>query len=313
MAPAVRALATRALSGEEDCFSHYQKVLFSLHYSDNRRTEAARRWLATEIYDVEDAAFRISDFRPVAPESFKETVDTLIASRTRTRHPFSVHMFDGSPTQREIRFFLHHHWIRSFDFYRLLAELAMRFDKIEDAAVFYRNLYGEAGRENAAEAHPRLLEKLIRYMKLPVEVDLKDLHPLEMAYLNNRLRCVRHPDLAWGLAVVYAIEAVSTVNHRRIYELLQRAGVPEEYCEFHRLHGIGDEIDTRELWELIESRSGDAEFQRTFLQSLTRHFEINTRYFDHLWDSMREAPARRVSDSFPAHTSAVMNAVRAAG
>ncbi|MFI9660695.1 hypothetical protein PA6761_05479 [Pseudomonas aeruginosa] len=125
------------------------------------------------------------------------------------------------------------------------------------------------------------------YFDIPLRIDFPALHPLEKAYLNNRIRCVRHTDVAWGLALLYAVESVSCVNHRRIYELLQRLGVPEQPSEFHRLHGTQDEIDTEEMWALIAKFAPSEDFQRKFMQSLARHFEINRAYFDLLWEQMQ--------------------------
>src|SRR5262249_520516 len=71
---------------------------------------------------------------------------------------------------------------------------------------------------------------------------------------------------------------------------------PEEYCEFHRLHGTQDEIDTEELWELISKFAGSKSFQRTFMQSLARHFEINRKYFDVMWEEMQGMSARNDSN-----------------
>ena len=204
----------------------------------------------------------------------------------------SLHLFQGTPSHEEVKFFLHHHWIRSYNFYSLLAELAFRFDDIADASVFYRNLYGESGAESADRSHPALLAKLMEYFGIPLRIDFSSLNPLEKAYLNNRIRCVRHTDIAWGLALLYAVESVSRVNHLRIYELLQERGVPEEPSEFHRLHGTQDEIDTEELWQLISKFAGKEAFQRTFMQSLTQHFTINRRYFDVLWEEMQALTPR---------------------
>ncbi|PPJ44465.1 hypothetical protein C0075_26475, partial [Rhizobium sp. KAs_5_22] len=78
----------------------------------------------------------------------------------------------------------------------------------------------EAGAETPERSHPALLSHLMTHFEIPLEIDFAALHPLEKAYLNNRIRCVRHTDVAWGLSLLYAVESVSCVNHLRIYELL---------------------------------------------------------------------------------------------
>lgn len=284
----LQALTRKGLGGDADAYAQYQSILLELHLHGDPRTEPTRRWLASLIYRVEDEfAPALPDFRPVPVEQFRALIDAEIQARTRVRHPMSLHLFQGTPSQQEVRTFLQHHWNRSYNFYSLLAELAFRFEDIRDASVFYRNLYGEAGAETPDRAHPALLSRLMEHFDIPLGIDFAALDPLEKAYLNNRIRCVRHTDVAWGLSLVYAVESVSCVNHLRIYELLQRMGVPEGPSEFHRLHGTQDEIDTEEMWELIAKYAHDAEFQRTFMQSLARHFDINRAYFDMLWRQMQ--------------------------
>ncbi|MGE7955615.1 HOASN domain-containing protein [Pseudomonas sp. NPDC089530] len=282
-------LTAAGLAGDATAYAQYQSLLLELHLPGEPRTEPTRRWLASQVYLMEDEfAADLSDAPALSVEAFRTAVDAEIEARTRVKHPMSAHLFQGTPPLEDVRFFLEHHWTRSYNFYSLLAELAFRFEAIEDASVFYRNLYGEAGAETPERSHPALLSHLMTYFDIPLRIDFPALQPLEKAYLNNRIRCVRHPDVAWGLALLYAVESVSCVNHRRIYELLQRLGVPEQPSEFHRLHGTQDEIDTEEMWALIAKFASNPSFQRTFMQSLARHFDINKAYFDMLWQEMQK-------------------------
>lgn len=293
-AEALLELTSKGLEGDADAYARYQSILLELHVPGDPRSEPTRRWLASQIYLVEDRfAPEPSDFAPLPVDEFRARIDAEIAARTRVRHPMSLHLFQGTPPHQDVRFFLQHHWIRSYNFYSLLAELAFRFEAIEDASVFYRNLYGEAGAETPDRSHPALLSRLMEHFEIPLRIDFASLHPLEKAYLNNRIRCVRHTDVAWGLSLLYAVESVSCVNHLRIYELLQRLGVPEGPCEFHRLHGTQDEIDTEEMWALIAKFAPSESFQRTFMRSLARHFEINRLYFDMLWQEMQAPTAAK--------------------
>lgn len=280
----LKSCAKRGLTGHSESYADYQSIMLEMHLPGNPGTESARRWIASEMYQVEEEYIPKSD---TLAGDFKSSVERLVDDRTRIKHPMSDYIFNGKPSRDEVRFFIAHHWVRSYDFYRLLAELAFRFVDVQDAAVFYRNLYGEAGGKDSTGAHPKLLEKLMVHFNIPLQIDFSTSSAAEKAYLNNRLRCVRHPDIAWGLALIYAVESVSVTNHRKIYELLKRTGVPEDACDFHRLHSTADEIDTAELWELIEKHNDQPSFQSTFLRSLNRHFEINKRYFDVLWDQLQ--------------------------
>ena len=248
---AILAVTAKGLGGDASAYAQYQALLLELHVGGDPHTEPTRRWMASQVYLVEDRfAPEPAGFSAVPVEEFRKKVDAEIEARSRVRHPMSVHLFQGTPPVEDVRFFLEHHWVRSYNL-QPPGGLAFRFENIEDASVFYRNLYGEAGAETPERSHPALLSHLMTYFDIPLRIDFPALHPLEKAYLNNRIRCVRHTDVAWGLALLYAVESVSCVNHRRIYELLQRLGVPEQPSEFHRLHGTQDEIDTEEMWALI--------------------------------------------------------------
>ncbi|WP_332508494.1 HOASN domain-containing protein [Pseudomonas sp.] len=285
---ALLELTAQGLAGDAAAFAQYQALLLELHLPGDAQTEPTRRWMASQVYLIEDEfAPQLKDFEVVSVDEFRIKIDAEIEARSRVKHPMSVHLFQGTPPLEDVRFFLEHHWTRSYNFYSLLAELAFRFEAIEDASVFYRNLYGEAGAETPENSHPAMLSQLMTHFEIPLRINFPALHPLEKAYLNNRIRCVRHTDVAWGLALLYAVESVSCVNHRRIYELLLRLGVPEQPCEFHRLHGTQDEIDTEEMWDLIAKFAPSPAFQHTFMQALARHFEINKQYFDMLWQEMQ--------------------------
>lgn len=152
---ALLALTRQGLSGDAGAYAHYQSALLQLHIPGEPRTEPTRRWMASEVYRVEDEfAADLPSFIALPADEFRKQVDAEIAARSRVNHPMSVHLFQGTPPVQDVRFFLEHHWTRSYNFYSLLAELAFRFEAIEDASVFYRNLYGEAGAETPERSHP---------------------------------------------------------------------------------------------------------------------------------------------------------------
>lgn len=138
---ALLALTRQGLSGDADAYAHYQAALLQLHIPGDPRTEPTRRWMASEVYRAEDEfAVDLPGFTALPVDEFRQLVDAEIAARSRVNHPMSVHLFQGTPPVQDVRFFLEHHWTRSYNFYSLLAELAFRFEAIEDASVFYRNL-----------------------------------------------------------------------------------------------------------------------------------------------------------------------------
>ncbi|MBW8810108.1 MAG: hypothetical protein JF591_15075 [Lysobacter sp.] len=121
-ADALLALTQKGLEGDAACYAQYQSILLDLHVPGEPRTEPTRRWLASQIYQVEDRfAPTLTDFRVLPVDQFRAAVDAEIASRTRVKHPMSLHLFQGTPPLRDVRMFLRHHWNRSYNFYSLLS------------------------------------------------------------------------------------------------------------------------------------------------------------------------------------------------
>ncbi len=118
------------------------------------------------------------------------------------------------------------------------------------ASVLHRNLYDETGGEDSEQAHPFLLQRLLRHLGVPHGFHDRPELPEAQAYLNNRIRCARHPNRAWGLAVLYSLEAGTPATHGNIYALLQRFGVPDAR-EFHRVHMSAAVEHARETAGLI--------------------------------------------------------------
>ena len=279
------AFAALARAGLADAAASvaYHDLLWDLHADPEHRTYALRRWIAAAGYAVEEAA--------IAPVEVPEALDpAAFADRIRAEqgalsglvHPMSSYLFAGEPTLDEVKVYLRHHWHRSRLFFRELTELSLG-RPLAEASVLFRNLYDEGGGEDASRAHPFLLQRLLRHLGVPCDFDERPALPEARAYLNNRIRCARAANPAWGLAVLYALEAGTPATHGAIYRLLRRLGVPEEACEFHRIHMTADIEHTEETLGLIADVVRAAGDQAIFLASLRHHRALGRRTFDAIW------------------------------
>jgi len=281
-------LAENAFTGIGESYQIYQSIVWNeIHQRGKSVTDPKRLWLAQKLYKVEDRLIPDAEAPQTSTsDKYKQFIEDVITEQARLTHPMSTHLYQGNPSMGEIDLFLEHHWLRSSRFYRLISEFGLRFEDFEDSTPLYENLFDESGNGKPENAHPILLKNLLDYRGVPCEIDATSSMAEEQAYLNNRIRCMRHPDLAWGLAVVYLIEDVTSANHKKIYKMLETAGVPEKYREFHRLHGFVDEVHAAELWELVGKRADKPAFRNTFLRSVLQHFRITRRYYDRLWEKM---------------------------
>ncbi|MGV8546480.1 HOASN domain-containing protein, partial [Pseudomonas aeruginosa] len=79
-------------------YAHYQALLLELHVGRDPHTAATRRWMASQVYLVDDRfAPEPAGFSAVPVEEFRKQVDAEIEARSGVRQPMSVHLFPGTP------------------------------------------------------------------------------------------------------------------------------------------------------------------------------------------------------------------------
>jgi pyrroloquinoline quinone (PQQ) biosynthesis protein C len=286
-AAGLESLARTALAaGEGEAYEAYQGVLFALYEDDDPSTDAARRWLVSRVTPIEDAHVPLPAEKPaLAPRAFLATIESGLSMRARLGSEMARHLFDGAPPIEDVALYILHHWYRSRGFYRLLADFALHAP-LAHAAALYDNLGDEAG-AGGTLPHPVLLQRLVRHLDQPSGFADRPRELEALVYLNNRWRCARHPDPQWGLAVLYALEYTTTETHRNILGMLERAGLPADACEFHRLHASCDEQHAALMVEHIYEVTQTAEQQRRFRASLARHQALSRAYFQRIWRTMR--------------------------
>lgn len=299
--PATMALAAEALAGlaeratpeREAAYAGYHAILWDLHERHDPRTYALRRWLCQAAYEVEEARILAAhagdpslDVDDPSPAALHERILALHEQRSGLRHPLSVHLFEGTPTWRDLLVYLRHHWYRSRGFHRELTELSLSLAP-DDASGIVANLHEELGEGRPGRAHPELLQRLLVHLDVPCRWDERPPWVEALAYLNNRIRCARSGEPAWGLAVLFSLEHGTPATHGSILALLRRMGVPEPLCEFHRIHALGDAAHAEVILALVLRRVALPSARRALLVSLQHHRALGLRYFDRIWREIR--------------------------
>lgn len=296
-AEALAALAERATEQDEIAYAAYHAQLYELHERVDAETQATRRWLCHAGYAVEEARIlreRAEDSRfdveDAAPLALRRRLVAEHERRSGLRHPMSTHLFHGRPTRRDVLVYLEHHWYRSRGFHRELTELSLGLP-LTESRVVVANLHEELGEGQPGRAHPELLQRLLVHLQVPCTFDRRPSWPEAHAYLNNRVRCARSGEPAWGLAVMFALEYGTPATHGSIYELLARMGVPEPQREFHRIHMLGDEAHAEAFIEQILRLVVTPAARRILLVSLDHHRALGMRYFDRIWREIQRPEA----------------------
>jgi len=94
---AILAVTAKGLGGDASAYAQYQALLLELHVGSDPHTEPTRRWMASQVYLVEDRFVpEPAGFSAVPVEEFRKKVDAEIEARSRVRHPMSVHLFQGT-------------------------------------------------------------------------------------------------------------------------------------------------------------------------------------------------------------------------
>lgn len=286
---ALRALAERA-APEGDEMRALHRVLYFVHSQRARSVRAAADWIAQGCYPVIEARVAPVELEGALPPGlFVARVKDELSMRGRLGSAMSQHLFAGAPDLDDVRVYMRHHWFRSRWFYQLLADFAAR-SPLEDAGLLFHNLVEETGGlPDGPPAHALLLKRLTDHLGLGLDFDD---HPSEwqaLQYLNNQARSARATDAAWGLAVFFASETTTPETHRNIYAMLRRLGVPEDCCEFHRVHAAGDARHAADFEAIIARRICSTSEQRTFLRALAEHQRTSRIYFELIWEQMRSA------------------------
>ncbi|MFO2462731.1 iron-containing redox enzyme family protein [Pseudomonas sp. 15FMM2] len=285
----LRELTESAHQGDDAAYAEYQKLLYILSLSDDVHTSLTRRWLSDAIYRVEERFISSADLsRPLSEEGFQEHLEREISSQSREKHPMSQFVFAGLASPAQLQVFLRHQWFRTFRLYREAADLLVNLMDVDEAAALARYLYGELGEEDEQRSHPRLLAKLLNAMDLQADFQAISTMPEEIAYLNNRARCFRDPDVSLGLAVFYITELVVPGNHEKLYRALLQAGLSEDAAEYYKIHISLVPPRAKREWQLIARRIPDLKFQNAFLTSLSQHFRLERAYYDAVWVEMQK-------------------------
>lgn len=285
---ALGELTESAHKGNTSAFAEYQQLLYILSLSDDVATSLTRRWLSNAIYRVEERFIPAADVHtPLTEAQFQQRLEHVISSQSRETHPMSQYVFAGSASRAQLQVFLRHQWMRTFRLYRDAADLLVNLTDVDEAAALSRYLYGELGEEDETRSHPRLLGKLLKAIGLEEDFQAITTMPEEIAYLNNRARSFRNPDVGWGLAVFYITELVVPRNHEKLYQALLQAGLSEDAAEYYKIHISLVPPRAKREWQLISRRIGDRAFQESFLTSLAHHLRVETAYFDAVWKEMR--------------------------
>lgn len=303
VAAAAEALEAVTLAAHEERSEEARRASLALvyaledgRYSREPRTAVVRYYLARRVYDIQERYFERITLPAVLPtDEFialarggidRLARDVYLVPGVKEQSPMLKFLFEGSPSFTQVAIWVRHNWLIARQFNKLLSILGNQLD-IEFAGALFANLTEEAGYEPPGTSHIILLRRLVQHFGVDFEVDATT--PEAHAYLSNRFRCVRHPERAWGLGVLWAFEAVTSTKHAQSLRMLLKLGVPPEIGEFYRVHIEADERHSASFVEIVKQCVRTREQQECFLTSLAIHTRLRRAYFDQMWEEIQSA------------------------
>jgi hypothetical protein len=213
------------------------------------------------------------------------------AALSPTRHPLFAHLYRGDPSLDDFKIYLRQKWLIMTTFWRSFAELGMRLSRSADLASvahIYQNVHDELGGGDVGQAHLAQHERQLRQIGLEVSPDDLPVYDETREYINYRLMCMRHPQVAWGLGAFYAQEAASLEYTMGHYRLLRRFGVAEEFARIYYVHEEIDDGHCADILDVVGGLVTTPEAQSICLASQRHQMTLWHRHFDRVWDEIQD-------------------------
>ena len=275
-----------AASDNRAARSDLQRRLHWLHYGRHEPSHPFRQWLATTTYRWFEATAPPVSTSVTAPG---DDTDAFVAELARAQeelsplaHPLFQRCFSEDGSFDDLAVYLRHKWIIMLTFWRSLSEYGARIQRhdLHNTALVYENVHEELGTGDAAEAHLVKHHQLLRAIGIDARWDDEPEFTETYEYINFRLFCMRHPDLAWGLGSFYSQEATSleyTLGH---YHQLRRFGVAHDVAEIYHAHDEIDAEHTEEILTIVRDLVRDDEQRATVLRAQRHQMNLWHAHFD---------------------------------
>ena len=286
---ALRELAARAVDeGSPEAKKVYCELKYDLLYGiQDEASYRMRTWLAGTTDDIDDREVTLRKLdRRLAPDELRQVLMKRQNELTPLDHPVFKHLQSGKCTFDQFKEYLRQKFLIMTTFWRCIAELGMRMsrfpgkDGLALPTPLFKNVYDELGEGDVNQSH--LVRHLahLDHLNLGLTLDSKPEFTETKAYLNFRLRCMRHQEAAWGLGSFFSQEATSleyTILH---YHLLKKFGVSHQKAEIYEAHEPIDTDHCKDILDLIEVAVKTPEQQAICIAAHEQQLSLWMKHFD---------------------------------
>lgn len=286
---ALRELATLAVDqGNPEAKKVYTELKYDLYYGiKDEDSHALRQWLATTTSDIDDREVKVQKLdRKLSAEELRAALMKRQNELTPMQHPLFRHLQPGVCTLETFKEYLRQKFLIMTTFWRSIAELGFRLSRFPGKnglalpTPLFKNVYDELGEGEVEQAHLVRHLKHLDHLNLGLDFDSAPEYTETKAYVNFRMRVMRHKEVAWGLGSFFSQEATSleyTIMH---YKMLVHFGISHKKAEIYEAH---EEIDTdhvKDIMDLIMVAVQTPEQQAICMAAHEQQIQLWMRHFD---------------------------------
>lgn len=309
---ALRDLAARSYcGGDYDAYRRYQATLFDLHYGRSTTDHWLRQYLASSVYDIEDARLKvaISDDRMLDADELADRLWAQQSELSPLHHPMFQLLFEGEPTRSQVLLYLRQQWLILQFFWLQFAELAGTMERrgtsIEKLVIVYENVWDELGEGDPVQSHVYQHRERQRHLGLGAEFRQMPDFPETMDYINTRLRLMRAPSPAAALGAIFSQEATAQSYGRLHDEMLANVSIAQRHRQVYAEHATIDVSHCDDVLALAESVTVSRAEQERMLAGHQAQMLVWHAHMDQTVALLRdEPPPVGVVPSLSGHRSA---------
>ncbi|MDI1477720.1 iron-containing redox enzyme family protein [Polyangium sp. y55x31] len=212
--------------------------------------------------------------------------------QAQAEHPFWRNRFfkactAGHLTKADFQFFFGQYYLYNRNFTRYLAALMANADNDYHRARLSENLWEEGGGQETDKRHAEIFRKFLRD-GLEIDIDKTDYLDATRFFVREFLDfCLRSHPAAGSSFLSLGTEGIVSRMYTIMVEGMLKAGIPEEFLTFFRIHIGCDDEHAATLEDMMLSYMHTPDWYNTCLSSMNYALSLRHRFFESLYDAIQ--------------------------
>ncbi|MDI1446242.1 iron-containing redox enzyme family protein [Polyangium sp. 6x1] len=228
--------------------------------------------------------------------------------QAQAEHPFWRNRFfkactAGHLTKADFQFFFGQYYLYNRNFTRYLAALMANSDNDYHRARLSENLWEEGGGQETDKRHAEIFRKFLREA-LEIDIDNTDYLDATRFFVREFLDfCLRSHPAAGSSFLSLGTEGIVSRMYTIMVEGMLKAGIPDEFLTFFRIHIGCDDEHAETLEDMMLSYMHTPDWYNTCLSSMNYALSLRHRFFESLYDAIQGRKLQGVMSRIQARRS----------